>query len=679
MQVFIVRPFGIKQVVKKNSAASGNHKLVSFDFDRIERELIMPTLDALQLNGGTTGKIFESGEIREDMFSLLLLADVVIADISIHNANVFYELGIRHALKNKTTVLIKCPGFDETPFDILGFRFVAYDKDNPAEAIPLLISNMQDSMLSSRIDSPVFFTMPQLDMQDTEKFFIVPSDFIEETSIAIRAKEPGKLALLASEAEYFPWKIPARRIIGEALVNLEAYDYAKEVWEKIKENNSRDKQTNINLATIYQRLSEQESAVNLSNAGLLLSKSDFAIENLFDHHASSGKELSSIYALKGRNLKIRWVNEVKSSAPDKMSETALQSAYLQMAYENYEKGYFENLNHFHSGINALGFLTILLALAERHPEVWLQSFETEEEAIEKLNKYKDKHEQLTICIKLAICIAKEKMTDEEEAQNWLNITEADFAFLTSSRTSRVSLLYRRALQNASQLQIETALRQVRMFEMLQIKPENIQAALNAFPDLQPLVKTKRHYLLFTGHMIDKPDRPSPRFPAEKENAVREKIKQAIQEEIQNTGTELIGIAGAACGADIIFHEVCEELNIPTKLFLALPREQFIIASVAFAGYSWIDRFNRLFLSLPVFVMANSAVLPKWLNKRPDYNIWKRNNLWELHAALSNGGIHMTLLALWDRKGGDGLGGTENMVNEARMKGARIIILDMINI
>ncbi|RYE22586.1 MAG: hypothetical protein EOP51_12860 [Sphingobacteriales bacterium] len=171
MEVFIVRPFGTKQVIANKTAHHSGSELVAFNFELVEEQLINPALQQLNLQGGTTGKIFESGEIREDMFSLLLLADVVIADISIHNANVFYELGIRHALKNKTTVLIKCPGFDETPFDILGYRYVTYDKDNPAAAIPLLVKSLQESKLSNRNDSPVFAAMPQLDVQETEKFF----------------------------------------------------------------------------------------------------------------------------------------------------------------------------------------------------------------------------------------------------------------------------------------------------------------------------------------------------------------------------------------------------------------------------------------------------------------------------------------------------------------------------
>jgi hypothetical protein len=61
------------------------------------------------------------------MFSLIIEADLIICDITYHNANVFYELGIRHALRKKRTLLIKgSPVADSTPFDILTDRYVPY-------------------------------------------------------------------------------------------------------------------------------------------------------------------------------------------------------------------------------------------------------------------------------------------------------------------------------------------------------------------------------------------------------------------------------------------------------------------------------------------------------------------------------------------------------------------------
>jgi hypothetical protein len=77
VRAFIIRPFGAKDGV---------------DFDRVERELIHPVLESLQIEGRTTGEIAEAGNIQTDMFEGLVAADLVIADISVHNANVFYEL-----------------------------------------------------------------------------------------------------------------------------------------------------------------------------------------------------------------------------------------------------------------------------------------------------------------------------------------------------------------------------------------------------------------------------------------------------------------------------------------------------------------------------------------------------------------------------------------------------------
>src|SRR3954447_4128897 len=168
MQAFIVRPFGNRKAIQKN--ASGISVTVDFDFELVHKELIAPALQRADLSGGTTGLIFEAGSIHEDMFTLLLTADLVVADISVHNANVFYELGIRHALRDKRTVLIKCEGFDDTPFDTLGFRYISYSKDNAAASLESLVKALNETLQADRQDSPVFSKLPKLETQDPEAF-----------------------------------------------------------------------------------------------------------------------------------------------------------------------------------------------------------------------------------------------------------------------------------------------------------------------------------------------------------------------------------------------------------------------------------------------------------------------------------------------------------------------------
>ncbi len=674
-KIFIVRPFGNNRPVIKRDK-DGNPAIVFFDFDKVETDLILPAMKAAGLEGGTTQKIFEAGEIKEDMFSELLLADIVIADITIHNANVFYELGIRHALRSKTTVLIKCRGFDETPFDIIGYRYIDYDKDNPGAVLTTLITFLKNSPSSIKNDSPVFNMLPKLEQPETEKFLAVPADFLEEVSIASGSRQIGKLTLLAQEAGFFAWEKPALRFIGEELFKLKAIEAGQVIWEKILEEYPDDFQANDRLATIYQRLAETEMATNTAEAVELLTASDLAIESLLNNHPEAEKsKRAEAYALKGRNAKTRWINTWENAGADK-AVTALQSVFLETAYKNYENGFYEDLNHFYSGINALGLLTVITKLAEQNPDAWLCCFSTDEEGNENLEAKKLKLQELAAGVQLAIDAEKKRLLLQNKTNVWLDITEADFISLTSNRPVRVAAIYKKALENAEDFNRDAVIKQLKIYRELNILADNMQAVLNVIEPVAGSTETKTHYLLFTGHMIDKPGRKEPRFPKEKEAAVREKIKEKILEEKSKINGRVIGIAGGACGGDILFQELCTELGIETQLLLAVPADIFKTESVAFAGTDWIERFNNLYQTLPHQTLCDTKNLPAWLQKKTDFTIWERNNLWKLNSALLNGGMKMSLIALWDGQVGDGAGGTEHMIKQANERGAKVIVIDM---
>src|SRR4029434_11129211 len=132
MRAFIVRPFGTKNEI---------------NFDEVERLLIAPALKRIGADGRTTIDIVRAGNIRTDMFQRLLTADLVVADLSIHNANVFYELGIRHSLREKRTFRLRCGG-DKYPFDLQTDRYLVYDKNDPAACLPLLVKALQQTLAS---------------------------------------------------------------------------------------------------------------------------------------------------------------------------------------------------------------------------------------------------------------------------------------------------------------------------------------------------------------------------------------------------------------------------------------------------------------------------------------------------------------------------------------------------
>lgn len=177
-----------------------------------------------------------------------------------------------------------------------------------------------------------------------------------------------------------------------------------------------------------------------------------------------------------------------------------------------------------------------------------------------------------------------------------------------------------------------------------------------------------HCIVFSGHRVDTPDRPKPRFPAASEEVVAQMIEQALQAEISRSGgARLRGIASGANGGDILFLEACAAHGIPATIYLALPKDEFVAASVVDGGNDWVDRFERVCERFPVRILEDE--------KDASLNVYQQTNLWMLDRALSKNGAHVTVMVLWDGGGGDGAGGTQDMVIRASQAGARVIHLD----
>ncbi len=172
-------------------------------------------------------------------------------------------------------------------------------------------------------------------------------------------------------------------------------------------------------------------------------------------------------------------------------------------------------------------------------------------------------------------------------------------------------------------------------------------------------------------MIDRPDRKKPRFPPGKESAVAAAIHARLSEMLARMDGMPAGIAGGACGSDILFHEQCLALGIPAEMYLALPPGDFVEQSVSFAGAGWKRRFEELCRLVPVHVMTEE--LSRMAGKG---NIWERVNLWMLSEGMDTDGRGATLLAVWDGKRGDDLGGTEDMITTAERRGAKTEIIDI---
>ena len=658
--VFIIRPFGTKSGI---------------DFDRVEKELIRPAMGKATLTGGTTGEFIQQGNIRTDMFEQLLIADLVIADISIHNANVFYELGIRHAFRDKRTFLIKSKEDktkeidtkeQEAPFDLKTDRYLSYDGGDPASSVEALANALNATLDSQRADSPVYQLLPALEPSDPDKFLVVPLDFREEVERAEANKNCADLQLLAAELDGFAWRVAGLRLVGHAQFRLKDWPGAKATWQAVRDYDDMDVEANTLLATIFQRLGD-------------LVSSDHAVERALQNKEISGRDRAEVRALTARNAKVQWEQSWATALDvESAQKSALGSPYLEKSFELYREGFIEDRNHFYSGLNALAMVTMLTELAQVQSTIWEDSFDSKQDAAQKLQKLKELRSDLAAGVRLAIESKQIALQRTNRSDFWVEISIADLICLTSSRPNRVGQAYKKALADASEQARDAVRRQLLLYQRLGILKENIQAGLdNIAPVTQPTQtqQASTHVLLFTGHRVDAPDRKTPRFPAAKEKHARAVIFEAVRNEKAKAKGPVFGIAGGACGGDLLFHEICEALEIPSQMYLVLPKNEYIKASVADGGPDWVERFNRLYDKLKPKILSDSDRLPRWLRAKKDYNIWQRSNLWMLHNALCISQDHLTLIALWNGATGDGAGGTEDMVNRAKDRGATFIHLD----
>lgn len=143
---FVIMPYG------KKKDAEGQE----IDFDQVYEEVIKEPLEDAGFKPLRCDEIKGAGMIHEDMFKHIAGDDVAVVDVTIFNPNVFYELGVRHALKPSVTILIKRQGAP-FPFNIQGLRVIEYPAPIGNRAARKAIEEFIKSGLeSSEPDSPIF-------------------------------------------------------------------------------------------------------------------------------------------------------------------------------------------------------------------------------------------------------------------------------------------------------------------------------------------------------------------------------------------------------------------------------------------------------------------------------------------------------------------------------------------
>src|SRR5205807_4851118 len=125
------------------------------------RQIIAPAVEAAGLEPVRADEEKIGGTIHKPMFERLMLCHYAVADITGANPNVFYELGIRHALRPRSTVILFVEG-TVIPFDIALVRGISYRTDGKGEPVGTggPITAIADQLRAARNnpydDSPIF-------------------------------------------------------------------------------------------------------------------------------------------------------------------------------------------------------------------------------------------------------------------------------------------------------------------------------------------------------------------------------------------------------------------------------------------------------------------------------------------------------------------------------------------
>lgn len=339
---FVLMPFG-----KKPDAAGA-----LIDFDAVYGELINPAIAEAGLEPLRADEEMTGGIIHKPMFERLILCEYAVADLTTANANVFYELGLRHAVRPSSTVLIFGEG-SRLPFDVGLLRALPYELN--AAGLPENVAqsrqNLLNRLVASRraavddpkavIDSPVYQLVenyPDIDRTKTDVFRERVRYSADVKARLAEARRQGIEALHRIEGELADTKEQESGIVIDLFLSYRAV----KGWEEmiaLVEKMSRP------LATTVMVQEQLALALNRHGQG---ERAEEVITDLLGKRGAS----SETYGILGRIYKDRWEAALKNG--DKIRARGL----LDKAAEAYLRGFEADWRDAYPGVNAVTLMEI---------------------------------------------------------------------------------------------------------------------------------------------------------------------------------------------------------------------------------------------------------------------------------------------------------------------------------
>jgi hypothetical protein len=333
---FVLMPFG-----RKPDAAGR-----TVDFDSVFRDLIAPAIARAEMDPLRADEELTGGIIHKPMFERLILCEYAVADLTTANANVFYELGLRHAVREWSTVLLFAEGGSQLPFDVKPLRALPYrltpagTPDNLDATRESVAARLMEGRKAQR-DSPIYQLVegfPDIQRLKTDVFRDRVRYSQEVKDQLAVARKNGLEAVRAVEAGLGSVADVESGVIVDLFLSYRAVEGWGEMIALV------GRMSRPLAATVMVR---EQLGLALNRAG----RGDEAERVLTALVAERGPS-SETYGILGRVYKDRW------EAAAKAGNAPLARGLLDKAIAAYLKGFEADWRDAYPGVNAVTLMEL---------------------------------------------------------------------------------------------------------------------------------------------------------------------------------------------------------------------------------------------------------------------------------------------------------------------------------
>ncbi len=333
---FVLMPFGTKP-------DDGGRMI---DFDRVFTDIIAPAIWDAQMEPIRADQETTGGIIHKAMFERLMLCDYAIADLTTANANVFYELGIRHGIRPYSTILTFGQG-SRLPFDMVPLRGLPYHLDvrglpaNPIADRQALTERLVGCHHPEE-DSPLFQLVSEWPRPDIAR---LKTDRFREV-VAYSRTMKRKLEIARATGVEAISAVRSELVLADAdpaiIIDLFLSYRAVEAWRHMIEL------VNAMPPLVAETVIVQEQLGFALNRLGQRNEAETVLRGIIATHGPS----SETNGILGRVYKDRWEEAVAAG------EQAMARGFLRRAIDTYLAGFEADWRDAYPGINAVTLMEI---------------------------------------------------------------------------------------------------------------------------------------------------------------------------------------------------------------------------------------------------------------------------------------------------------------------------------